>query len=150
MPCSHRKRHRHPDRRHHGKSLFRSQQGSGQPIQAVSATAPEPEDLHRLLQRALSDAERGYGPDRWIDPQAADHLVDVANGDARSLLNALELAVESLRPMPAARCRSTGDGGEPSGAAGRAYDKHGDAHYDTISAFIKSLRGSIRMPHCSG
>ncbi len=104
----------------------------------------EPEDLQRLLQRALTDEERGYG-DRSIaiSSKAADHLVDVAGGDARSLLNALELAVESSEP--------DGDGviqinlaiaEESIQQRAVLYDKHGDAHYDTISAFIKSLRGS--------
>ena len=104
----------------------------------------EPEDLQRLLQRALVDEERGYG-DRsiTISSDAANHLVDVAGGDARSLLNALELAVESSEP--------DGDGviqinlaiaEESIQQRAVLYDKHGDAHYDTISAFIKSLRGS--------
>ncbi|QNI65750.1 AAA family ATPase [Synechococcus sp. A15-44] len=104
----------------------------------------EPEDLQRLLQRALADDERGYG-DRAIaiSRDAANHLVDVAGGDARSLLNALELAVESSEP--------DGDGviqinlaiaEESIQQRAVLYDKHGDAHYDTISAFIKSLRGS--------
>ena len=104
----------------------------------------EPEDLQRLLQRALADNERGYG-DRAIaiSSDAANHLVDVAGGDARSLLNALELAVESSEP--------DGDGviqinlaiaEESIQQRAVLYDKHGDAHYDTISAFIKSLRGS--------
>ncbi|MCH1603595.1 MAG: AAA family ATPase [Synechococcus sp. MOX_bin13] len=104
----------------------------------------EPEDLQQLLQRALADKERGYG-DRTIaiSSDAANHLVDVAGGDARSLLNALELAVESSEP--------DGDGviqinlaiaEESIQQRAVLYDKHGDAHYDTISAFIKSLRGS--------
>ena len=104
----------------------------------------EPEDLQRLLQRALADNERGFG-DRSIaiSSDAANHLVDVAGGDARSLLNALELAVESSEP--------DGDGviqinlaiaEESIQQRAVLYDKHGDAHYDTISAFIKSLRGS--------
>ena len=104
----------------------------------------EPEDLHRLLQRALSDAERGYGSRSVrIDPEAADHLVDVANGDARSLLNALELAVESSEADAGGTVQIDLATAEES-IQQRAvlYDKHGDAHYDTISAFIKSLRGS--------
>ena len=104
----------------------------------------EPEDLHKLLQRALSDEERGYGSRSVrIDGSAAAHLVDVANGDARSLLNALELAVES------SEADSTGDiridlaiAEESIQQRAVLYDKQGDAHYDTISAFIKSLRGS--------
>lgn len=100
--------------------------------------------LHQLLERALRDRERGYG-DRpvQITPEAAEHLVDVAGGDARSLLNALELAVETTEP--------NGDGQivislaiaeESIQQRAVLYDKQGDAHFDTISAFIKSLRGS--------
>ncbi|MEB3234924.1 MAG: AAA family ATPase [Cyanobacteriota bacterium] len=103
----------------------------------------EPKHLHQLLQRALSDNEQGYGDRRVvISPEAADHLVDVAGGDARSLLNALELAVETT---PA------NDNGviaidlaiaeESIQQRAVLYDKQGDAHFDTISAFIKSLRG---------
>lgn len=104
----------------------------------------EPEDLQRLLQRALTDDERGYG-DRAIaiSSDASNHLVDVASGDARSLLNALELAVESSEPDDDGVIQITLAIAEES-IQQRAvlYDKHGDAHYDTISAFIKSLRGS--------
>jgi putative ATPase len=105
-----------------------------------------------LLERALGDPERGYGDRRVeLSPEAADHLLDVAGGDARSLLNALELAVETTEPTP-----SPGAGKDDPGVIRidlaiaeqsiqqRAvlYDKQGDAHFDTISAFIKSLRGS--------
>ena len=104
----------------------------------------EPEDLQRLLQRALADNERGFG-DRAIaiSSDAANHLVDVAGGDARSLLNALELAVESSEPEPDGVIQINLAIAEES-IQQRAvlYDKQGDAHYDTISAFIKSLRGS--------
>ncbi|MEX1322576.1 MAG: AAA family ATPase, partial [Synechococcaceae cyanobacterium] len=59
----------------------------------------EPHHLHQLLERALADAERGYGERAVrISTEAAAHLVDVAGGDARSLLNALELAVETTEP----------------------------------------------------
>ena len=104
----------------------------------------EPSHLHALLQRALSDPERGYG-DRAItlEDEAAEHLVDVAGGDARSLLNALELAVESSPAGADGRIRIDLAIAEES-IQQRAvlYDKQGDAHFDTISAFIKSLRGS--------
>ena len=104
----------------------------------------EPDDLHQLLQRTLNDEERGYGMRQVIlAPEAAEHLVDVAGGDARSLLNALELAVESSEPEPDGVIRIDLAIAEES-IQQRAvlYDKQGDAHYDTISAFIKSLRGS--------
>ncbi len=104
----------------------------------------EAEHLRQLLTRALQDPEVGYGERSIVvTPEAADHLVDVAGGDARSLLNALELAVETT---PA-----TGKGQividltiaeESIQQRAVLYDKQGDAHFDTISAFIKSLRGS--------
>ncbi len=104
----------------------------------------EPGDLHQLLERTLSDPERGYGerPVK-LSAEAADHLVNVAGGDARSLLNALELAVETTPPGEGGRIRIDLAIAEES-IQQRAvlYDKQGDAHFDTISAFIKSLRGS--------
>ncbi|MFL0790680.1 MAG: AAA family ATPase [Prochlorococcus sp.] len=101
-------------------------------------------DLNQLLQRALADQERGYGNRKIeISEEAADHLANVANGDARSLLNALELAVESSSPDALGVIEITLSIAEES-IQERAvlYDKQGDAHFDTISAFIKSLRGS--------
>ncbi|EAQ76316.1 MULTISPECIES: AAA family ATPase [unclassified Synechococcus] len=104
----------------------------------------EPRDLRVLLERALADGERGYGG-RPVEltPEAADHLLDVAGGDARSLLNALELAVESSAADASGVIRIDLEIAEQS-IQQRAvlYDKQGDAHFDTISAFIKSLRGS--------
>ncbi len=104
----------------------------------------EPEALQRLLDQALADGERGYGDRKvHLSQVARDHLVQVAGGDARSLLNALELAVETTLP--------DGDGAiqidlaiaeESIQQRAVLYDKQGDAHFDTISAFIKSLRGS--------
>ena len=105
----------------------------------------EANDLRQLLHRALHDKERGYGKRSiTITPDAEAHMVDVANGDARSLLNALELAVESSTPSdPEATIEIDLTIAEES-IQERAvlYDKQGDAHFDTISAFIKSLRGS--------
>ncbi len=102
------------------------------------------DDLRRLLKSALNDEERGYG-NRMVEmtPEAADHLVNIAGGDARSLLNALELAVEST-PANAKGVIQIDLGIAEESIQQRAvlYDKQGDAHFDTISAFIKSLRGS--------
>jgi putative ATPase len=101
-------------------------------------------ELRRTLVAALRDAERGYGGRAVaIDEPAIAHLVDVANGDARTLLNALELAVETTSPDAAGVIRITPQIAEES-IQRRAvlYDKDGDAHFDVISAFIKSLRGS--------
>jgi len=97
-----------------------------------------------LLDRALRDAERGYGNRNVvIDPEARQHLCDVSGGDARNLLNALELAVGSTHPDDNGEIHITLDIAQES-IQRRAlqYDKQGDAHYDTISAFIKSVRGS--------
>ena len=78
-----------------------------------------------------------------LDPEARAHLIEVAGGDARNALNALELAVESTAPNNEGIIHITLDVAQES-IQRRAvlYDKDGDAHYDTISAFIKSVRGS--------
>lgn len=97
-----------------------------------------------LLDRALSDRERGYGSRKIIlDSAARNHLIEVASGDARNALNAIELAVESTPPNVDGVIHITLDVAQES-IQRRAvlYDKDGDAHYDTISAFIKSVRGS--------
>jgi putative ATPase len=97
-----------------------------------------------LLDRALADRERGYGDKRIkLDPEARTHFTDVASGDARNALNALELAVESTPPDKKGLIHITLDVAQES-IQQRAvlYDKDGDSHYDTISAFIKSVRGS--------
>ncbi len=102
------------------------------------------EDLGVLFDRALSDPERGYGQrDVRVDPDARQHLIDVSGGDARNVLNALELAVESTLPDENGQIQITLEIAQES-IQRRAllYDKDGDAHYDTISAFIKSVRGS--------
>jgi putative ATPase len=102
------------------------------------------DDLRQIALRALGDTERGYGTlDVEIAPDALDHLVDVANGDARGVLNALELAVETTPPDERGRIVVDMAVAEES-IQRRAvlYDKDGDVHYDTISAYIKSLRGS--------
>lgn len=100
--------------------------------------------LRQIVAHALHDEARGYGRLAvQMDEDAVAHLVNTANGDARSVLNALELAVETTPPNEAGCIRVTLAVAEES-IQKRAvlYDKDGDAHYDTISAFIKSLRGS--------
>ncbi|TVR73032.1 MAG: AAA family ATPase [Spirochaetaceae bacterium] len=106
------------------------------------------EDLQRVIDLALTDRERGYGAYRvTITGEARDHLVTTASGDARTLLNALELAVETsvdrYPPPPGTEILITLEVAEDS-IQRRAvlYDKDGDYHFDTISAFIKSVRGS--------
>jgi len=102
------------------------------------------EEIALILERALSDAERGLADSgAELDQEALAHVVRVAGGDARIALNALELAVETTGPDDDQVIRITLEIAEDS-IQRRAllYDKDGDAHYDTISAFIKSLRGS--------
>jgi putative ATPase len=97
-----------------------------------------------ILCRALQDPERGYGQRRIdITAEALEHLAHVAGGDARTALNALELAVESTPPDPDGLIHMDLAVAQDS-IQRRAvrYDRAGDEHYDTISAFIKSLRGS--------
>jgi len=102
-------------------------------------------DLKAALKAALADGERGYGLLKVeADEDALDHIVRMAQGDARSALNALELAVETTPPAPSdGAIRLTMQVAEESiQRKAVLYDKDGDAHYDTISAFIKSVRGS--------
>ena len=105
-------------------------------------------ELMETARRTAADTERGYG--KWrvtFEPGALEHLVEVSSGDARSLLNAMELAIEttppSWPPEPGAEIHVTMEAAEES-IQRRAvlYDKDGDYHFDTISAFIKSVRGS--------
>ncbi|UOF88826.1 replication-associated recombination protein A [Fodinisporobacter ferrooxydans] len=102
------------------------------------------EDLRRLAQQALADEERGLG--RYpvdVQEEALQHLIDYADGDARKLLNALELAVISTPKHAAGRIVIDLSIAEESIQRRTIrYDKSGDQHYDTISAFIKSIRGS--------
>ncbi len=138
------------------------------------------DDLRAIARQTLADPQRGYGKlNVTLAEEALDHLVEVANGDARALLNALELAVETTeetteettdegRPTTAGFAeqqsgheengRRSSQNGRLASPGGRLitlsiaeesiqrravlYDKEGDYHFDTISAFIKSLRGS--------
>lgn len=112
------------------------------------------QDLEKAAQMALADTERGYG--HWkvqFESGALEHLIETANGDARSLLNALELAVETTPekwepeaqpPVPewGSTIFVTKEAAEESIQKKVVlYDRDGDYHYDIISAFIKSLRG---------
>ena len=97
-----------------------------------------------IIERALTDKEMGYGDRKVImDEEARHHLAAVAGGDARNLLNAVELAVESTTPEADGTIHITLDIAQESiQRRVLLYDRMGDAHYDTISAFIKSVRGS--------
>ncbi|MEB3272216.1 MAG: AAA family ATPase [Prochlorothrix sp.] len=104
----------------------------------------EAHHLEQILHQTLHHPDRGYGQRSIVLTAAAQaHLVQVANGDARTLLNALELAVETTEPDPQGVIHIDLSIAEDS-IQQRAvlYDKEGDAHFDTISAFIKSVRGS--------
>ncbi len=106
------------------------------------------EDLLAIANQALADKERGYGSYQVLfEDGALEHLVEVANGDARSLLNALQLAVEtsgdSFPPAKGNEIYISKDAAEQSiQKKAVLYDKEGDYHFDVISAFIKSVRGS--------
>jgi putative ATPase len=101
-------------------------------------------DLEFVLKKALADEERGFGRLAVkIEEAAANHLVKVANGDARKMLNALELAVLSTKPDKKGMINIDLAVAEESiQKKAIVYDKKDDQHYDTISAFIKSMRGS--------
>lgn len=104
----------------------------------------EIDDIKQLIYRAVTDSERGMGTYRVkIEEDAADFLADTANGDARAALNAVELGVltterseDGLIHIDLAAAQ------ECIQKRAVRYDKDGDNHYDTISAFIKSMRGS--------
>lgn len=105
----------------------------------------EKEDIRELIHRAVYDKDRGMGTyNAVIDDEAEDFLADTANGDARAALNAVELGILTTE-------RDKVDGKihidlavaqECIQKRAVRYDKNGDNHYDTVSAFIKSMRGS--------
>lgn len=102
------------------------------------------EDVATLLDRAMTDKDRGLGSfEAELTDEARNFLADVSGGDARTALNALELAVLTTDPQPDGRLvidLSTAEDCIQKRAV--RYDKNGGEHYDTISAFIKSMRGS--------
>lgn len=99
------------------------------------------EDLLALIERACSDSERGLRGVE-IDPDAARHLARVSDGDARRCLNALEIAALTTPAGPDGIVRITlAEAVESIQTKAVVYDGDGDAHYDTASAFIKSMRG---------
>jgi len=102
------------------------------------------DELIALQQRAIADRERGLGElPVDLDEAAARHLATVCDGDARKCLNALEIAVRTTPYGPDGRIHVTLDvAGESIQKKALVYDGTGDDHYDTASAFIKSLRGS--------
>jgi putative ATPase len=111
-------------------------------IRLFSLTAA---NLKVIINAALTDVKRGLGGMQVeFDADALDHLANIANGDARMALNALELAALTTKPDPATGIRHLTLAIISDCIQQRplVYDKDGQAHYDTISAFIKSMRGS--------
>ncbi len=104
----------------------------------------EKQDIRELILRAVTDEKRGMGGyHAEITNEAAEFLADVANGDARAALNAVELGVLTTEPSPDGKIYITLPvAAECIQKRAVRYDKDGDNHYDTISAFIKSMRGS--------
>lgn len=101
-------------------------------------------DIETLIKRAVYDKKKGMGAfNADIDDEAADFLADAANGDARSALNAVELGILTTPPSDDGVIHITIDvASECIQKRVVRYDKNGDNHYDTVSAFIKSMRGS--------
>ena len=102
------------------------------------------DDVAAVVNRALDDEEQGIGSMRAVlDEDALRHLVGMANGDARVALNALEMAASATAPDASGSRHVTLETVEDAlQKRTLQYDKGGDQHYDTISAFIKSVRGS--------
>lgn len=104
----------------------------------------EESHLNKIIDRAMNDPVYGYGNfSVALDEDARVHFIQMCGGDARNLLNAIELAIETTKPDSDDTIHITLDVAQES-IQKRAilYDKEGDVHYDTISAFIKSVRGS--------
>ncbi len=99
------------------------------------------EDVRTIVRRAMED-ERGLGGSVSLEPDAEDALVAVSNGDARVALNALELATDAAPARDGKRRIGLAEIREALQRRSLLYDRAGDQHYDTISAFIKSVRGS--------
>ena len=106
--------------------------------------ALEPADIKQLLKRALTDMEKGMGAYQAVaDEDALDFLADIAGGDARNALNALELGILTTEKSEDGKIHITLPvASECIQKKTVRYDKGGDNHYDTISAFIKSMRGT--------
>ncbi|WP_053364186.1 replication-associated recombination protein A [Bacillus sp. FJAT-27251] len=104
----------------------------------------EPDEIKTALLRALQDKERGLGNyQAEVSPEALEHFANASNGDVRSSLNALELAVLSTKPDDAGLIFiDVGTAEECMQKKSLAHDRDGDAHYDVLSGFQKSIRGS--------
>ena len=101
----------------------------------------QPPQIVQILERAIADVERGFGGSFAAEPEALKIIADFAAGDARGALNILEQA-EFMLPENGERVLTVETLRSVIGTALQRYDKKGDQHYDIISAFIKSMRGS--------
>ncbi|MCR4336787.1 MAG: replication-associated recombination protein A [Candidatus Omnitrophica bacterium] len=108
-----------------------------------------PDDIKELLERALVDPARGFGKKKIeVKEESLDFLSEISDGDARKALNALELAVLTTPPDSDGKIVLTLEAAQESVQKKQVkYDRQGDEHYDTASAFIKSMRGSD--PHAT-
>lgn len=101
------------------------------------------ENIKELIKKALTDNDKGLGIyNGSITDQALEFMADIANGDARTALNAIELAVLTTEPINGEIVIDIETAQQCTQRRAINYDKNGDSHYDTISAFIKSMRGS--------
>lgn len=102
------------------------------------------QDIKKLINKAVCDKEKGMGAyDAVIEEEAVDFIADVANGDARNALNAIELGILTTDRAADGHIHITLEVAEQCVQKRTLrYDKDGDNHYDTVSAFIKSMRGS--------
>lgn len=102
------------------------------------------DDIKEVLLKAIADKERGYGDlNVHVEDGSLEHIVNNSNGDVRKALSALEIGITTTEPDENNLINFTVDVAEESIQSKKVtYDKKGDEHYDTISAFIKSLRGS--------
>ena len=102
----------------------------------------QPDEMETVVRRALADAERGLGKQQLsISTEALEHLIVASRGDARTALNALELAAQTQTHRGEEQIELA-QVEEALQQPVLKYDRDGDEHYDTISAFIKSMRGS--------
>jgi putative ATPase len=113
--------------------------------QLVRLETLQPEDVRALLERACLDPTRGFGGRVTLEEEAVQHLIDVGDGDARASLTALEVAAAAAGVLTPGVDGGTAHLGVADVAQAMRrfrYDKTADGHYDQVSAFIKSLRGS--------
>jgi putative ATPase len=100
------------------------------------------EQVGTIVDRALADGERGLGGQNIeLTPEAREHIINLANGDARAALNALEAAAQQAREKDGKRIVTLEMVEDAAQRRALKYDKAGDTHYDVISAYIKSMRG---------